>query len=176
MDNELYSVANYFSYFTILSNVAAVVVLFVGGAIDPPGERWQRIRGAVTVYMVITCVVYAVLLANVDVMLQDKWINDVLHRLLPIVLLVDWILTPPRQRIEEKRVLAWLAFPIVYGVYSLIRGPIVDWYPYPFIDPRTQGYVSLALGLVVLLIAFVLLALSVAGIGRLAARWRYGTE
>lgn len=28
---------------------------------------------------------------------------------------------------------------MVYVIYSLIRGPIVDWYPYPFLDPAKAG-------------------------------------
>ena len=27
-------------------------------------------------------------------------------------------------------------FPVVWTVYTMIRGAIVDWYPYPFLDPR----------------------------------------
>ncbi|MBJ8341438.1 Pr6Pr family membrane protein [Antrihabitans sp. YC3-6] len=176
IDVEAFSVANYFSYFTILSNVATIVVLLVGGVLDPGSRAWQSVRGAVTVYMVITCAVYAVLLANIDVMLTDRWINDVMHRLLPLVLLADWILAPPRTKIEDSQVLQWLAFPAVYGVYSLIRGEFVDWYPYPFLDPREQGYVSLAIGLVVLTVALTLLALAVGAVGRLAARWRYRND
>ena len=36
--------------------------------------------------------------------------------------------------------LIWLAYPLVYVVYSLIRGHVVDWYPYPFLDPGPRGY------------------------------------
>jgi hypothetical protein len=32
-----------------------------------------------------------------------------------------------------------MVYPIVYLTYSLVRGPIVDWYPYDFIDPDEQG-------------------------------------
>lgn len=170
LDDSTFSIANYFSYFTILSNVLAVVVLAVGAVRDPQDTRWQLVRGAATVYMVITGIVYAVLLANVDVMLQEQWINDVLHRILPLVLLVDWILVPPRDRITGRQSLTWLAFPFVYGIYTLLRGPFVDWYPYPFIDPRQQGYLQLAIGLVVLLIAMALMALAVNAVGRLARR------
>ncbi|NMN93426.1 Pr6Pr family membrane protein [Antrihabitans stalactiti] len=173
LDVDSFSIANYFSYFTILSNVLSVIVLLVGGLLDPQDPRWQNLRGAVTVYMVITCVVYAVLLADVDVTLNDKWINDTMHRLIPIVVLADWLISPPRTRIDDKQCLTWLAFPAVYAVYSLIRGPIVDWYPYPFIDPRQQGYLELAFSAVVLTVAMVLLALAVGAVGRLAARWRY---
>ncbi|MFC9662391.1 Pr6Pr family membrane protein [Nocardia sp. NPDC127606] len=174
VDTATFSLTNYLSYFTIESNILAVLVLLVGGLVAPQSPRWQIFRGAVTLYMLITMVVYAVLLANVDVMLTDKWINDVLHRILPLVLLLDWLFVAMAQRLRPTLELIglWLIFPVAYGVYSLIRGPIVDWYPYPFIDPRTQGYVSLTIGLAVLLVVFVVLAVAMAGLGDLPARWR----
>ena len=177
LDVDSFSIANYFSYFTILSNVLSVIVLLVGGLLDPQDPRWQNLRGAVTVYMVITCVVYAVLLADVDVTLNDKWINDTMHRLIPIVVLADWLISPPRTRIDDKQCLTWLAFPAVYAVYSLIRGPIVDWYPYPFIDPNlAKGVTYFIVNLIVLSIVMALLALAVNTIGGISARWRYGPK
>lgn len=169
-----FSVVNYFSYFTVLSNVLTIVVLLVGGFVDPQSERWQLFRGAVTLYMVITGIIYAVLLANIDVGVADAWTNNVVHRIMPVVIFLDWIVAPSRKRISEAQSLIWLVFPLVYGIYSLVRGPFVDWYPYPFLDPRTQGYVALVIGLVVLTVAFVLMALAVNAVGRLGSRWRYG--
>ncbi|MFY2789409.1 Pr6Pr family membrane protein [Rhodococcus sp. MALMAid1271] len=171
-----FSLANYFSYFTVLSNVATVLVLMIGGLIDPRSSGWQLVRGAVTLYMVITGIIYAVLLANIDVGVADPWTNNVVHRIMPVVLLLDWILAPPRRRISESRSLMWLLFPLIYGIYTLVRGPIVDWYPYPFLDPREQGYIALAIGLVVLTVAFALMALAVNALGRLAGRWRHGSD
>lgn len=172
-DVETFSIANFFSYFTIQSNVIAMIVLLVGGLRDPAGHRWQLVRGAATLYLVITGVVYAVLLADVDVALTDRWINDILHRIMPIVMVLDWVLVPVALGISARLIGAWLIYPFVYGVYTLVRGPVVDWYPYPFLDPGHQGYVSLIIGLVVLTGVFALLALAVVSVGALATRWRH---
>ncbi|MFD4180583.1 Pr6Pr family membrane protein [Rhodococcus sp. NPDC058514] len=176
IDVAEFSISNYFSYFTVLSNVLGVVALLVGAIADPQSRGWQLFRGAATLYMVITGIIFAVLLSNIDVSMNDKWIDDTMHRYLPLVLLLDWVINPPRVRITDKQSVSWLWFPAVYGVYTLVRGPFVDWYPYPFIDPRTQGYLQMAIGLVVLLLAFVLMALAVNAAGRLARRWRYGND
>ncbi|MCM6774256.1 Pr6Pr family membrane protein [Nocardia sp. CDC159] len=164
-----FSLGNYLSYFTIESNILGVVVLLVGGLCEPQGRRWQVVRGAAALYLLITGVVYAVLLAHIDVMLSDRWINDVLHRILPIVLVADWLLFPARLGVTARLVGGWLIYPALYGVYTLIRGAVVDWYPYPFLDPRGQGYLSLLIGMVVLALVFACLATGVAWLSTLRA-------
>ncbi|MEV0333782.1 Pr6Pr family membrane protein [Nocardia sp. NPDC050717] len=172
--SDTFSLANYLSYFTVESNVLGVIALLVGGLFAPQSRGWQLFRGAATLYMLITMVVYAVLLAHLDVMLNDKWINDTMHRYIPLVLVLDWVLVamPERLRPSPALIGQWLLFPLAYGVYSLIRGPIVDWYPYPFLDPREQGYLSMAIGLVVLTLVFAVLAVAMASLADLPAWWR----
>ncbi|MFD4457632.1 Pr6Pr family membrane protein [Nocardia sp. NPDC058480] len=174
IDSATFSLTNYLSYFTIESNILGVIVLLIGGLVAPQGRGWQLLRGAVTLYMLITMVVYAVLLSRIDVMLNDKWINDLMHRYLPLILVLDWMFVAMARRLRPSPALIgqWLIFPLVYGVYSLIRGPIVDWYPYPFINPTDQGYLSMAIGLVVLTLVFAVLAVAMASLGDLPAWWR----
>ena len=155
----------FFSYFTVESNLLGVVVLLIGGLLDPVSPRWQLVRGAVTLYLLITGVVYALLLAGADVSLDDRWVNDTLHRVMPVVLVVDWVLIPAGLRISARLIGGWLIFPVVFCGYSLVRGAFVDWYPYPFLDPRGQGYVSLLLGVVILAVFFALMAVAVAWVG-----------
>lgn len=160
-------VGNFLSYFTIEANVLTVLVFLVGGLLDPRSTRWAYVRGGVTLAMVITGIVYAVLLADVDVQLTTPWINDTLHRYLPLLLLLDWLLTPPWPAVSRRAALGWLAFPLAYFVYSLVRGPLVDWYPYPFLDPREDGYATVAVTAVVLAAGMAVLALLVHRIGGL---------
>lgn len=53
-----------------------------------------------------------------------------------------------------------MIFPAAYFAYSLIRGPIVDWYPYPFLDPNQHSYLVIAVYAIVILAVFVLDALA----------------
>jgi hypothetical protein len=163
------SLGNFFSYFTIESNLLAIVVLLAGGLAAPHGRGWVYLRGAATLFIVITGIVYAALLAHAEVGLTAAWINDTLHRVIPLVLLADWLLFPPWAAIGYRAALGWLAGPLAYFGYSLIRGPVVHWYPYPFLDPRHPGgYGRVALYAVVLAVVMGLLALGVNAIGR----WR----
>jgi hypothetical protein len=116
---------------------------------------FSQFRGAVTVYMSVTGVVYALILAPnlADVAVPEPWIDWSIHVVGPIAVALDWIVFPPPTRIPIQPMLIWLAFPAVYVAYSLIRGPIVDWYPYPFLDPaEADGYGGVAIWSLVVLV------------------------
>lgn len=140
-----FDAVNFFSFFTIESNIFAAALFLVTGILLLAGKstaRFGMLRGAATLYMVTTGVVYALLLSNLDTSLQVTlpWVNDVLHRLMPVVVLLDWFIDRTQMRISFRRALWWLAFPVAFVVYSLIRGHVVGWYPYPFLDPAARGY------------------------------------
>lgn len=157
---------NFFSFFTIESNLLAIAVLLVGGLADPRSTRWAYVRGAVTLYMTITGIIYAALLSDVDVQVIRPWVNDIVHRYVPLLLLLDWLVAPPWPAVRRRAALGWLAFPLAYFAYSLVRGPIADWYPYPFLDPRPHGYDHVVAYAVVLAIGMAALALAVHALGR----------
>ena len=64
---------------------------------------------------------------------------------------------PAREEAPRPPGRLWLIFPAVYLVYSLCRGPIADWYPYPFLDPDhgSLGYWNVAITSVGILITIV---------------------
>jgi len=137
--------SNFFSFFTIESNILACAVFIIGSGLIVFGaqRRWfEAIRGAATLYMVTTGLIYAALLSGNEVALQTTlpWVNTVLHQIMPVAVLLDWIVVRPSSSITQKQLLAWLGFPVAYVVYSLLRGSHVSWYPYPFLDPRPHGY------------------------------------
>ncbi|MGW4649913.1 Pr6Pr family membrane protein [Kitasatospora sp. NPDC004289] len=151
------SVGNFFSYFTILSNVLGAAVFLVGGLRGLRGGRPvpDLLRGAATLYLTITGLVYLVALQGLGLGLTLPWVNDVLHRIMPLVVLADWLAAPPRRPIEYHRALRWLLFPLLYLPYTLIRGRITDWYPYPFLDPgRHGGYARVAVASAMITVAF----------------------
>lgn len=145
------SIINFFSFFTIESNILAALVMLIVGFGALAGAKAYRtfafIRGAATLYMVITGIVFALLLAGLEQRLQVTvpWINVVLHYIMPIVMLVDWLLFPPKFAFTFRQTLLWLIFPLLYLVYSLVRGSLVGWYPYPFLDVSQVGWVSVVI-------------------------------
>jgi uncharacterized membrane protein len=136
------NVVNFFSFFTIQSNIIAAAVLLVGAVVVPANSRtWDLVRGAAAIYMVLTGVIYNTLLAGLEESLQTTipWVNVVLHIVVPLVMLIDFILIPPAHAISWREAMVWSLYPLVYFIYTLTRGAVVDWYPYPFLDPQKDG-------------------------------------
>jgi uncharacterized protein YacL len=136
--------ANFFSFFTIESNILAIVSFLIGAFLIYAKKRSKNadyFRGAVTLYMVVTGIIFSILLSGIEgaTLTAVPWDNVVLHYIIPVAIAFDWIADRPVY-ISFKKALTWLLFPILYLVYSLIRGPIASWYPYPFIDPANGGY------------------------------------
>ncbi len=157
--------ANFFSFFTVESNIFAAIVLLVGGVCAGKWvKHWDMIRGAAALYMVTTGIVFAVLLSGLEssVLTAVPWDNTVLHYMIPLAVFVDWLLDPPKKRISFKKALVWLVYPVVYLVYSLVRGSVVGWYPYPFLDPAKSSYprvltVSLGVAAIVVVLTWLLI-------------------
>jgi hypothetical protein len=156
-----FDVVSYFSYFTNLSNIFAAVVLIVGAVFltqrREPTPTQEVIRGASVVAMAIVGVVFALLLRNVDLGGLLPWVNVVLHYIMPVVVVADWVIQPPKSQMGAREIGLWLIYPFVYLVYTLIRGPIAKFYPYPFINPAHGGYGSVAVysvGIFVLFLVF----------------------
>lgn len=145
LEHAGFSLTDYFSYFTVLSNLFAAGILLYGAA-RPAQTRThtvEMLRGAAVVYMLTTGIVYAVLLSGNDV--TYPWVNTILHRVMPIAMAIDWLIDPPRAPLRFARTALWMSFPLVYVIYTLIRGAIVDWYPYFFVSPhRDGGYLLVA--------------------------------
>jgi hypothetical protein len=165
---------NYFSYFTIQSNLIAVVVFLIGAA------RWRAeptptldfVRGGAVVYMTVTLVVFSLLLSGTDVDTAIPWVNTVLHKIFPVVVIVDWLLVPPASRLTVRQALLWLVYPLAWTGYTVVRGALVGWYPYPFLDPANGGYGTVAAYVVSILIGGTLLCLGVVAIGNRSVRVR----
>ncbi len=143
--------ARYLSKFTIQSNAIGMVVLLAGAFLGSRTGRspgWTRVRGAAVMYLMTTGIVYGLLLDGFDnPFTSDRhWTHTLLHQVMPIVMVLDLVIRPLVHRLTWRDALKWTGYPILFLVYSLIRGAVVDWYPYDFINPtEVGGYDGVAL-------------------------------
>lgn len=86
------------------------------------------------------------------------WIPEITaHTLSPILGVVYFLRGVPKGELTWKHPFIWLAYPIAYLIYWLIRGPIVGYYPYFFIDVNLLGYSGVAIWSGALIVFFLLL-------------------
>jgi hypothetical protein len=160
---------HFFSFFTIDSNLLSVVALLIGAGLllfrkEPNPPAYNLFLAAVVTYMITTGVVYNLLLRGVELPQGSTlaWSNEVLHVIAPLWLLADWLLAPGRAPIASSQLWKILVFPVVWCVYTLVRGPLVAdtvygnpyWYPYPFLNPNNleNGYVGVAFYIILITI------------------------
>ncbi|MBS1600579.1 MAG: Pr6Pr family membrane protein [Bacteroidetes bacterium] len=136
---------NYFSYFTILTNL--LVAFGITISLTKPNSNLGKFfsksgtESALTVYILGVGVIYFFLLRNLyDLNGWNLVADTVLHTIIPFLFLLYWIFFVPKGQLYWKNGFRWLLYPFVYLVYVLIRGFIDCFYPYPFANVNKLGY------------------------------------
>ena len=169
-----FDATRFFAFFTIQSNLIGVATfgILVARRDGPRSRGLEMLRGAAAVYLTITFIVVILLLSDIDVQLQLPWVDFVLHKLFPIVVVLDWLVDPPMVRLDIRDALVWLVYPLIWVVVTLIRGAADGWYPYPFLDPANGGYGQVALSVVGITVGFFVIALAFVALGNRLGRSR----
>jgi hypothetical protein len=134
---------NFFGFFTMQSNIIWYVVVAVTAVVVLTGRQQsallQLARGCATAYMILVGAIYNALLAGQEGGVALAWANSVVHVVLPLYAVLDWLVFNDRRPLVWKRLWVSLIYPVVWVVVVLIRGATDGWVPYPFLDPDT-GY------------------------------------
>ena len=148
----------FFAYFTIQSNVLVCATSLMLGrdpARDDPG--WRVLRLMALVGITVTGLVHFFLLRPLlDLDGLNWWCDKTLHMVVPVLAVVGWVLFGPRPRVTMREIWPALAWPVVWLAWTLAIGAAVDWFPYPFLDYREEGWGSVlvvCLGITVLFLA-----------------------
>lgn len=146
----------YFSYFTILSNVGVLLVAVHAALASPGFFASARGRGALALYIGVTGAIYFLVLRHLWQPQGAQWWADTgLHYAVPLLYWAWWLGFVPHGDLRRGDVLRWLAFPLAYVAWTLLRGQWVDEYPYPFIDVNLLGWVTAARNALGVLVLFV---------------------
>ena len=191
----------FFAFFTVLSNLFAAFLLLAMATVwrDVHSRRVDLLRGAAVVYLVVTFVVVILFLSGEDLQVAVPWVDVIVHKLVPLYLVADWLLAsgdsavqhwrpalregyehladwpvdPPWALLTGRQPMVWLVFPLVWVVATLVRGAIDGWYPYPFLDPAHGGYASVAVSVVGIFVGFLAIGAATMAVGN-ALRERRG--
>lgn len=148
-----YGKFNILSYFTVQSNFFAYVYLLFAGLGMLGVKKAQKIGfnstfGAlVTVYVLIAGITYC---AGIPMGMTPpfKWdspthsmssfIQVYYHMIMPVVVLILWFFPFKNDKIGKNCLAISGIYPLIYSIFSMIRGAISDpsYYPYPFYNPE----------------------------------------
>ncbi|MBF4634898.1 Pr6Pr family membrane protein [Agreia pratensis] len=163
--NNAFDPWEYFSYFTIETSLMNIVVFIVGGIlalrVSRDTELFTTVRMATLTYAIITAGVYNLLLRNVPYngFQGLSWPNEVIHVWIPILIVLDWLISPGRPALSWRTLRIVMIYPVAWLAYSLLRGAVSNGiYPYPFLDPATAGWGSVIAYIVALSIVLLGLA------------------
>ncbi|WP_152631088.1 Pr6Pr family membrane protein [Agreia bicolorata] len=155
--NNAFDPWEYFSYFTIETSMMNIVVFVVGGvlALRLPRDTtlFTTVRMATLSYAIVTAGVYNLLLRNVpyDGFQGLSWPNEVIHVWIPLLIVLDWLISPGRPALSWRALRVVMIYPVAWLAYSLMRGAVSNGiYPYPFLDPATAGWGSVIIYIVAL--------------------------
>jgi hypothetical protein len=164
-------VANYFSFFTILTNLIVAIALtsFVTLPKFPLGQFFSRpaVQSAIAVYIAVVGAIYSLLLRHQwSPQGMGKLADGLLHDAVPVLYGIYWLVFVPKAQLRWKHALLWLIYPVAYMFYTVARGAAIGWYPYPFIDVGVLGYAVALRNAAGMLVVFIMAGLIVVAIGR----------
>ncbi|HFU4054039.1 TPA: Pr6Pr family membrane protein [Streptococcus suis] len=128
-------------YYTVLSNLLVSVfsvymVYAMYKGLDLQSAKFLRTKAAVTMSIMITCVVYHFMLAPIA---DDFWRveNMLCHYIVPVYFLLDTLLVDQKGQYKWFDPIWWTILPVLYMIFGLVNGlfikiPIPDAKDSPF--------------------------------------------
>ncbi|OXS23560.1 hypothetical protein CGU37_03955 [Pseudomonas fluorescens] len=162
---------NFFSFFTVLTNTLAAVVLSYALVKRPSAAQRFFLAPAVSSGIAVSIVVVGV---AYNLLLRHLWqpegfqfiADELLHDVMPVLFALYWWRCVPKGQLRLTHIGLWVIYPLVYFGYVLLRGDLLGQYQYPFIDVSTLGYPQVFVNAGGILAGFVLIALLVVGMDK----------
>jgi hypothetical protein len=158
------TIVRFVSFFTIESNtliaIASTTLLLA------TTSRWSSFFArtttltALTLYILVVGITYNVILRSLwNPQGLQRIVDEILHSVVPVLFLIGWFRWRPKNPLQYSNILRWLLFPLLYCVYTLIRGRLSGYYPYPFMDAGQLGLARVAVNSGFLMILFVAISI-----------------
>jgi len=161
-DSRFAETIRFLSFMTIWTNI--IVALFYTSQLITP-DNWlgrffskASVQAALLVYIIIVGLIYHLFLAKQWNPQGWEFIADqCLHTVVPLLYLVYWFFFADKEKLRLASAFNWLSYPLIYIIYTLIRGAITGKYPYFFIDVTKLGYGSAFRNIGLIAAAYVIL-------------------
>ncbi len=165
----------HFSYYTNLSNLLCIVFFFIYAIKmllnfkKDKHNYYPRIKGCITVAISITGIVYNFILrpfmTSVEGVMDLNSIgNYIVHIVIPLMVILDYILFDEKGIYTKKEPFIWLILPFLYFVFICIRAKLAkpftytnSNYPYFFLDIDAFGLPKIIINIVIAIISILIL-------------------
>lgn len=169
------TIEEFLSYFTVTTNIIVALCfttlwLFRNGTLGNFFARPATLT-AITVYIVVVGLIYNTMLRGLIVL--NGWpraADELLHVVSPIIFLVFWIFFVDKTGLKYKSAVISLIYPLIYVIFTVIRGYFINRYPYPFINVVKLGYPTAITNAIIIIFIFWLLSLFFIFIGKKTAK------
>jgi|DEB0MinimDraft_3_1074331.scaffolds.fasta_scaffold00418_14 hypothetical protein len=154
-------ILDFFTYFTIWSNIIVAIVMTML-AINPTRNTfWFRVVRLDALLMItVTGIIYnAILAASAKNEGLEVISNFLEHVATPALTFAIWLVAGPRGWINWRTIWAALIIPVVWLVWALARGAVIDAYPYGFLNVAAYGYPTVLLNVLYIIIMAIILCL-----------------
>jgi len=141
-------------YYTVLSNF--LVMIFTGYLLwkmRREGDHWQsssllRLKGGVTMSIMITCVIYHFMLAPLTTDFY-RLENFLCHYIVPLWFLADTIIFDKSRQYKWFDPMLWTSLPLFYMIFAILNGFVLKMdvpnakdspFPYFFLNANKYGW------------------------------------
>ena len=166
---------SFWTYFTHLTNLWLILTYLSVYA----GVRWlgwfrrPTTMASAAAFITLVMLFYHFMLApNLKMEGMLLYATYMLHYVAPIFYLVWWTISAPHGALGFRHIPQILLPGVAYIAWVLLRGAVVDEYPYDILDVSKNGYGGVAIGVLVLLVAVAMFAALLIGADKLLAKRR----
>lgn len=154
------------SYFTEWSNILVAIVATLIVWKGPDIGSWGRALQLCALMMItVTAIVYHFLIRPTEVLSGwSVFTNPLQHVVVPALMILAALVCGPRGGLDASVVLKALVIPVIWVVYTLIRGAFVHQYPYDFVNVSVLGYQQVLINIVAILCGALVFLAVIAGI------------
>ena len=171
------SIVFLFSFFTILTNIGAVLVHV--SLLSPSGYAWlpafagPRMRAGIAVSIALVFIINTTVLAQLWQPQGLFLLCDVLlHYVTPVLFVLWWLVAGANGRTRWGDISWWMLYPVAYLIYALARAPFAGEVPYPFLDVAKNGAASVAISAAAITGLFLVLCIIAVVVDRGVSRLR----
>jgi hypothetical protein len=160
-DSVVGAVVFYFTFFTILTNIM-LVLIYASELWPRQSLRWFRspvTRGMMAGTIALVSLFYHFVLAESWDPQGLSLVCDVaLHYATPIFYVGWWLLFMRHGLLKLTDIPSMLLPPTIYLIYAMIRGAIINEYPYPILEAGRIGYAAVAGNVLLVLLGLCVLS------------------